>query len=378
MSATGKTENAPVVSVVIGAYNAENFIEETLASVLDQTLSEPYEVILVDDGSTDATASIAERFADRDPRVRLVHKENGGSASARNAGARAARGEFLAILDADDRCHRDRLRRLLQAFRDDPTLDVVGSWARLFDRSGALGVIRPPLEHEVIVKAVLSGSGVGFVLASIMCRLALFLDVGGYDERYPTSEDYELVLRLVKRSRCANVPEPLYDVRVHSMSKTFRMFKQQIYRGLLTRRTLELGGIDALDDDHVAILEKSTLETRDLACFGIDETRVTATLCGGYLHRIRQLLLVRDAEHAGRFLAEATDYARMHALGSTQQARLGVLRAYATLQGGAPVRALASICRAAASNPRAATSEAALTLKRELLRSYTRHRESAV
>ena len=94
MSATGKTENAPVVSVVIGAYNAEKLIEETLGSVLDQTLTEPYEVIVVDDGSTDATASIAERFADRDPRVRLIHKENGGSASARNAGAKAARGKF--------------------------------------------------------------------------------------------------------------------------------------------------------------------------------------------------------------------------------------------------------------------------------------------
>jgi len=378
MSASGKTENAPVVSVVIGAYNAENFIEETLASALDQTLTEPYEVILVDDGSTDATASIAKRFADRDPRVRFVHKENGGSASARNAGAKAARGEFLAILDADDRCHRDRLRRLLQAFRDDPTLGIVGSWARLFDGSGVLGVIRPPLEHEVITKAVLSGSGVGFVLASMMCRSALFFDAGGYDERYPTSEDYELVVRLAKRTRCANVPEPLYDVRVHSASKTFRMFKQQLYRGLLTRHALELGGIDALNDDQVAILRKKTLETRDLKGFGIDEMRVSATLWGGYLHRIRQLLLVRDTEHAERFLAEAADYARMQALGSTQQAKLGVLRAHATLQRGAPVRALASICRAAASDPRAATSEAALTLKRELLRSYARYRESAV
>ena len=241
-----------------------------------------------------------------------------------------------------------------------------------------LGVICPPREHEVIAKAVLSGSSVGFVLASIMCRLALFLDAGGYDERYPASEDYELVVRLAKRTRCANVPQPLYDVRVHSASKTFRMFKQQLYRGLLTRRTLELGGIDALDDEQAAILRKKTLETRDLKRFGIDETRVNATLWGGYLHRIRQLLLVRDAEHAGRFLAEASDYARMHALGSTELARLSVLRAYATLQRGAPVLAIASICRAAASNPRGATSEATLTLKRELLRSYARYRESAV
>ena len=374
MSATGQVDNAPVVSVVIGAYNAERFIEETLASVLDQTLAEPYEVIVVDDGSTDATASIAKRFVDRDPRVRFIHKDNGGSASARNAGARAACGEFLAILDADDRCHRDRLRRLLEAFRHDPALGVVGSWARLFDHSGVFGLIRPPLEHEVIAEAVVSGSSVGFVLASIMCRSALFHGAGGYDERYPASEDYELVVRLLKLTRCANVPEPLYDVRVHSVSKTFRMFKQQLYRGLLTRRTLELGGVNALDDGRLAILRKKTLETQDLENFGIDGARISATISGGYLHRIRQLLLVRDTEHAERFVSEAFDYASKHALGSTQQARLGVLRAHVTLQRGAGARALASICHAASCNLRAATCEATLAMKRELLRIYSRYR----
>src|ERR1044071_1578290 len=91
----------PRLSVVIPVYNVEEFLEPCLDSVLAQTFTD-YEVVMVDYGSTDRSAEIAQRYVDRDARFRLVHQENGGLSKARNTGSDAAGGELLAFLDSDD------------------------------------------------------------------------------------------------------------------------------------------------------------------------------------------------------------------------------------------------------------------------------------
>ena len=101
----------PLVSVVIPNYNGERFVEKTLKSVLDQTY-QYFEIIVVDDASTDASPSIIQGFADRDPRIRLIRlKKNGGVSNARNTGIREARGEYIALLDNDDLWTPDKLER---------------------------------------------------------------------------------------------------------------------------------------------------------------------------------------------------------------------------------------------------------------------------
>ena len=180
----------------------------------------------------------------------------------------------------------------------------------MFGEAGVVGLIRPPLAHEEIENAIVTGERVGFVHASIAFRARLFRDAGGYDERYPTSEDYELMTRLAMQTRCENLSNALYDVRIHSGSKTFRMFRQQAYRGLLTQRALELGGLTALSDDQAALIRKETLDIRDLERLGIDEARISERIWGGYLHRIRQLLLLRETDQAARLLSEAVDHAQ--------------------------------------------------------------------
>ncbi len=103
------------VTVLIAAYNAEPFLHRAVASALDQTRP-PLEVLIVDDGSRDGTAQAAEELGRRDERVRLIRlPENGGPAVARNAGLRAARGDWVAVLDADDAILRERLERLVRA-----------------------------------------------------------------------------------------------------------------------------------------------------------------------------------------------------------------------------------------------------------------------
>src|SRR5512135_2363973 len=104
------TAREPMVSAVIPACNAAAFIRQTLDSVLGQTL-DSLEAIVIDDGSADETGAIVEGFAQRDPRVRLIHQENAGVGAARNTGIRHARGRYVAPIDADDIWFADKLKK---------------------------------------------------------------------------------------------------------------------------------------------------------------------------------------------------------------------------------------------------------------------------
>ena len=110
----------PRLSIVIPVYNVERYLGECLDSVLAQTFGD-YEVIVVNDGSTDGSAALAEDFARRDPRFRLVHQENGGLSKARNTGIDVATGEYMAFLDSDDALPPDAYELLVG------TLDRTGS-----------------------------------------------------------------------------------------------------------------------------------------------------------------------------------------------------------------------------------------------------------
>ena len=112
---------SPLISVIIGAYNAERYLGEAIDSVLAQT-HRPLELIVVDDGSIDATADVAEAYGEP---VRCIRQENGGMAAARNRAVPEARGSYLSFLDADDRFPPEKLQRQLEAFDADPELDVV-------------------------------------------------------------------------------------------------------------------------------------------------------------------------------------------------------------------------------------------------------------
>ena len=115
----------PSVTVQVDTYNHERFIEEALASVVEQDFPAPeMEIIVVDDGSTDGTAEIVQRFA---PRVRLLRKKNGGQASAFNSGIPEARGEIVAFLDGDDWWARNKLTRVVETMASDPEVGIVGN-----------------------------------------------------------------------------------------------------------------------------------------------------------------------------------------------------------------------------------------------------------
>jgi glycosyltransferase involved in cell wall biosynthesis len=140
--------SGPLITVIIGAYNAERYLGEAIESVLAQTYRD-FELIVVDDGSTDRTGEIAESYGDR---VRCIRQVNGGMAASRNRAIPEARGDYLAFLDADDRFPPAKLEQQLAAFEADPELDVVYGHVTEFLSpdldEAARALLRAP-EHDV-------------------------------------------------------------------------------------------------------------------------------------------------------------------------------------------------------------------------------------
>jgi hypothetical protein len=214
---------APLVSVVIPAFNAEATLAETLRSVAAQDYRR-LEILIVDDGSTDGTARIAADFCATEPRARLLRKQNGGVASARNLGIARALGEFVAPIDADDLWHPAKISRQVAAALNAPARPAfVYCWFRDIDENGQVWRDGPPLSVEGQALQRLAYSNfVGNGSAPLFLRRAL-LAVGGYDERLrglgaEGCEDLLVQFELAQLYPVAVVPEYLVGYRLTSGS----------------------------------------------------------------------------------------------------------------------------------------------------------------
>lgn len=210
----------PAVSVIIPAFNAEDTISETLASVLSQTWTD-FEAIVVDDGSPDRTAEIAGQIALQDHRVRVCRQENMGVAEARNRGIRESTGEWIAPLDADDMWTPDNLEsgiRQAQAAADQ--VAVVYSWSTRIDAEGlALPGVSAASVRGKVLSTLLCHNFLGNGSCTLIRRSAL-VSVGGYHQRLSPTEDWDLYLRLAERYEFVPVQRFLvrYRQRLQSAS----------------------------------------------------------------------------------------------------------------------------------------------------------------
>lgn len=217
---------APVVSVVIPAYNAETYLAATIESVLAQTFRD-LEIIVVDDGSKDRTAAIARSF----PQVRYVYKENGGVSTARNRGIAEARGEFVALLDADDLWKPSKLQRQVELMRARREAGVCfAGFSRVDSDLRVLQTIEAR-EFENLTEALLLHSNViSGSCSSVLIRRALLSD-STFDPRFSQCADWDCWLRMSLTTRFAAVPEPLvlYRVSGASMSSSAQLLERDTF-----------------------------------------------------------------------------------------------------------------------------------------------------
>ena len=211
-------DQAPAVSVVTPVYQGREHLAAAIDSVLAQTF-ERFELIVVDDGSTDGSAAIARSYAERDPRVRYRRQENAGLGAARNAGIELARGDAIAFLDHDDVWLPNKLARQMPLLDD---TSVVYSDTFIL-REGALRRDERLSDHldggtyPATLSSLIAGNTIP-VLTALLSR-GLLLAHGGFDPALQGAEDYDLWLRLASAGiSFTYVPEPLAEYRVHGAS----------------------------------------------------------------------------------------------------------------------------------------------------------------
>jgi glycosyltransferase involved in cell wall biosynthesis len=285
---------APTFSVIVAAYNVADVIGDALESIQAQTIS-PLEVIVCDDGSTDELEAALEPYRGN---IVFLRKEHGGEASGKNAAAGHARGDFIAILDADDEYLPERLEALAELAQQRPDLDILTTDALLeangitvrnnYDRTWRF-------EVENQRRAILQRN---FVFGHAAVRRTRFVEHGGFDESILWTTDWDLWLRMILAGASAGcVDEPLAIYRLRETSLTAR------------RRDLQLGKLATLEkaqnnpelrDEERPVLEESLRAYRhDLSLLDLRASvaageagtrrRALALLGGSGLHTRRKL-----------------------------------------------------------------------------------------
>jgi len=228
----------PKISVILPVYNAQGFLEESVASILAQDFSD-FELIVMDDGSTDSSLQILKAIPD--PRIILHSEKKTGLTKLLNMGIGLAAGEYIARMDADDISAPNRFSRQLKALEADPGLAAVGCWYHIVDGSGKILAERtPPTSPAEIKDKFFSSAPIAHPAA--MFRKNALLSVGGYDEEFECSQDRDLFLRLLHKWRLGVVPEFLFSLRVSPGSITLaRENSQKRFSLLAVERAIRAG-----------------------------------------------------------------------------------------------------------------------------------------
>ena len=240
------------ISVVLTVYNGERFLALAVESILAQTWRD-FELIAVDDGSTDGSLTILQAYAAQDRRVRVLACSNTGQAGALNTGVAAARGAWVARMDADDIAAPERLRRQADFLAAHLRIGAVGAAYQAIDESGSpLG--RPKLFScdPAVIRKELQRGCCALAHPTVMIRRDVLQETGAYRGLLRPAEDYDLWLRMSEIADLANLPDVLLQYRIHGGSLSIKFAVAQALgtevarrAGMVRRRT----GADPIRDE---------------------------------------------------------------------------------------------------------------------------------
>jgi len=211
----------PLVSVVMSVYNSDQYLNEAIESILNQTYKN-FEFIIIDDGSTDESLEVIKKYKAEDDRIVLISRENKGLPYSLNEGISMAKGEYIARMDADDISLPDRLMEQVHYMVSNPGIGICGTWAEVFGDGISFSILKHPEKHcELFPKLLFS---VCFVHPSVMFRTSIIMGQSDrYNEEYVCAQDYELWLKLIKKTEFGNIPKVLLKYRQTSNSITSTM-----------------------------------------------------------------------------------------------------------------------------------------------------------
>ena len=253
----------PTVSVIIPSYNYANFLPEAVESIFNQTFQD-FEVIVVDDGSTDNTQEVVQTFADRE-RFHYIYLDNQGLAATRNTGLRAAKGEFIAFLDADDIILPNKLDVQVNWLRNNPDYGLVGSGYYYMDEHGVpIEVQRPWLRSPYLnIKDLLFDCP--FIVHAILVKKEWVDKVGGFDSQLRRVEDWDLWIRMAYAGCKMGWVEEIVCA--------YRMFPGQMTRNAAAQKKVTVSVMNKFFDqpelpDSLLALKSDVLTRVYLVCAG--------------------------------------------------------------------------------------------------------------
>jgi hypothetical protein len=235
----------PLVCVVVVCYNQAGFLSDAIESALGQTYMN-VEIIVVDDGSTDDTATIAERF----PSVRYIRQENRGLSAARNTGLQTSRGRYIVFLDADDRLLPNGISAGIECFRDFPDCGFVfGGYRKLYSDGTPSGTERNPVVTSDYYWQLLHGNFIG-MHATVMYSREVLEGVGGFNIELRAAEDFEVYLRIARKWEVMKHGSLVAEYRKHDAN----MSADRLFMLKSVVRVLKLEGAHVSDRRHTRAL----------------------------------------------------------------------------------------------------------------------------
>lgn len=245
----------PVISVVMAVYNGQEYLRESIESILAQTYKN-FEFIIINDGSTDSTREIVLSYDD--PRICLIdNEENMGLTRSLNKGLRIARGEYIARMDADDISMLNRFESQIDFLNHHRDYAAVGTFLKVINEdSKVVSTIEKPIQHADIREFLNRDNCIGH--GSAMIRKTCLQNVGFYDESIEKSQDYELWLRISQNYKLANIPQYLYMWRNHkeNISEKHRNEQKHFVEMVKTKveGKTEKGTVDYYNEPKFSIL----------------------------------------------------------------------------------------------------------------------------
>ena len=228
----------PELTVVMSVFNGESYLVAARDSLMAQSMRD-FEVIIVNDGSTDRSAEILKEYAGRSRHMQVLHQGNTGAALAVNRACDLVKTPYIARMDADDISLPDRLARQLGFLRHRPQVALLGGGAEFINESGeAMFRVDVPTRDDEIKAALLERNV--FVHSSVVMRRDALLAVGGYRRAFTLAEDYDLWLRIAEQYELANLAEVLVRYRVHRRQVSTTKLREQTRAAIGARLSARL------------------------------------------------------------------------------------------------------------------------------------------
>ena len=217
-----------LVSVIMSVFNSEQYLDEAVTSILNQTFIN-FEFIIINDGSTDLSLSILNKYQNMDSRIKIINQDNAGLPRSLNKAIALSEGKYICRMDSDDISLPTRIEEQVTYLEMNPNIGICGTWAEVF--GDECRIISHPTAHEKLKAQLLFN--VSFVHPSVMIRRSVIeKSMLMYNERYTNSQDYKLWSELSRETKMANIPKVLLKYRATEGSitaKTNKLYSNSRY-----------------------------------------------------------------------------------------------------------------------------------------------------